>query len=140
MKMTGTAEFATRTLCEEDNFQKMLIREREQTEKSGRQFMLVLLEVGELLNENWSDKGALTYKIALALKASTREMDTKGWYLYNTLIGIICPDLSKDDRNWVIEKIRQRLEAFLDPLEAATVKIYTVFYSNAEEPVQAFYR
>jgi hypothetical protein len=137
MKMTETMEFETRTLCTEDYFQRMLIREREETEKSGRQFMLVLLEVGELLNENWSDKNGLIHKTALALRASTRDIDTKGWYLQDTLIGIICPDLYRDDKNVVTEKIRLKLEAFLDPLEAATVKIYTIFYSNIEEQARA---
>jgi PleD family two-component response regulator len=133
MKMAETIDVENEALCTEDYFQQRLIREREQTEKSGRHFMLVLLDVGELFNKEWSDNADLLQKTGSALNASTREIDLKGWYLKNTLIGIICPGIDTSDKRLVIDKIRQEINAFLEPPEAAAVKIYTIFYSNIEE-------
>ena len=133
MKMIETIEVESETLSSEEYFQQRLIREREQTEKSGSHFMLVLLDVGEVFNKQWGDKADLLQKMCSALNASTREIDLKGWYLKNTLIGIIFPDIYKSDKSVVIDKIRQEINSFLEPLEAAAVKIYTIFYSNMEE-------
>jgi hypothetical protein len=138
MKTTEVAEVGIKTLCPEDYFQRMLIREREKTEKSGSQFMLVLVDVGELFNYKWGEKDVLLQNTIQALNASTREVDMTGWYLYNSLIGIICPGFYKPEKGIVIEKIRRKLEASLEPHEAIGIKIYSVFYSNIEEPMPVF--
>jgi hypothetical protein len=133
MKSIEIAEYQNSVLSTEDFFQRELIRERERSEKSGHQFMLVLLDVGELFSERWSEKGVLMQQMSLVLNAATRDIDIKGWYLNNTLIGIIYPGYRKEDKGVVVESLRQKTKSFLEPDEAQSIKIYTVFFSNIEE-------
>jgi hypothetical protein len=140
MKMIGITEIEKSELCSEEYFQRSLILEREQSERTGHQFMLVLLDVSELLNEKWVERDLLLERIALAFNASTRYKDIKGWYLYNTLIGIIYPGFTKDDKSSAVSDLRQKMEFFLEPQEAAGIKIYTIFYSSIEETAPIFQR
>jgi len=133
MKQTEIVETENVSLRSEDYFQRMLINEREESEKSGHQFMLVLLDVGELLNEKWNEKETLLQELSGVLHTATREIDVKGWYLFNTLIGIIYPGYCKEDKDSAVEKLRQKIKSNLEFREAESIKIYTIFFSNIEE-------
>jgi hypothetical protein len=117
----------------EDYFQKLLINERRRTERFGRPFMLMLLDVGRLLKERRKEEEVTLQSLAFALNSSTREIDIKGWYLHNCLIGIICPEFNKADTKWAVDKLRQKLASFFDSQEAATMKIYCIMYPGPEE-------
>ena len=71
-------------------FQRMLYLERKRTERSGRPFVLMLLESAKLLRSG--DEGTFC-KVFSALASSTRETDTKGWYQEHSTIGVIFTEL-----------------------------------------------
>ncbi len=118
--------------CPEDHFQNMLINERKRTERFGRPFMLILLDVGRLLGEGSKEKPAVLQNLAFALNSSTREIDMKGWYLFGSLVGIICPEFYEANKTRLVEKLRQKLKSFLEPEEAASIKIYCIMYPDNE--------
>jgi hypothetical protein len=95
--------------------------------------MLMLLDVGRLLKERRKEKEVTLQSLAFALNSSTREIDSKGWYLDNCLIGIICPEFYKADTKWAVDKIRQKLASFFDMQEAANMKIYCIVYPGQED-------
>src|SRR5262252_8341710 len=68
----------------QDLFLRMLLVERKRSERSGRAFVLMLLESVKLLRtRNQSTLG----KVMHALANSTRDTDTKGWYEERSTIG-----------------------------------------------------
>jgi hypothetical protein len=114
-------------------FQNMLINERKRTERFGRPFLLVLLDVGRLLRERGKEEPVVLQNLAFALNSSTREIDMKGWYLLGSLVGIICPEFCEAKKTSMVEKLRQKLKSFLDLEEAASIKIYCIMYTGSQE-------
>lgn len=137
MNTTEQSLIENEAFLSEDYFQKMLINERKRTERFGRPFMLVLLDVGQLLNDKWNERGVLLQNLAVALNSSTREIDLKGWYMHKKLLGILCPEVTMTEKNWIIDEIRQKLKTFLEPNEAAAIKMHCLFYPNIEEEQSA---
>jgi hypothetical protein len=133
MKTAGSDILEKDLFYPEDYFQKLLINERKRTDRFGRPFMLILLDVGRLFKDRQKERDAVLQNLEFALISSTREIDYKGWYLYNCLIGIICPEFYKADTKWAVDKLRQKLAAFLDMQDVATIKIYCIMYPGAEE-------
>jgi lipopolysaccharide/colanic/teichoic acid biosynthesis glycosyltransferase len=68
----------------------MLFVERKRSERSGRAFVLMLLQSAKLLSNG---KQSTLSKIVHALANSTRDTDTKGWYEEHTTLGIIFTEL-----------------------------------------------
>ncbi|MCX6634197.1 MAG: hypothetical protein NT090_03795 [Acidobacteria bacterium] len=74
-------------ILDQEPFVRMLCLERKRTERSGRRFVLMLLEAGSLLKAG-NDRQALD-KVLLAVTQATRETDIKGWYKSGHVIGVI---------------------------------------------------
>ena len=72
-------------------FMKMLCVERKRSERSGRRFVLMLLEPGNILKGK--DQTETFRKILSALRQSTRETDITGWYGNETTIGVIFTEI-----------------------------------------------
>jgi lipopolysaccharide/colanic/teichoic acid biosynthesis glycosyltransferase len=96
-----------RMLLNEDAFVSMLYLERRRAERADNRFVLVLVDVTK--NINGFAKDRTVQKLTRALTEATRETDIIGWYVENSLIGIIGTELG-DASN---EQIQQR---FLDRL------------------------
>src|ERR1700719_971914 len=69
-------------IASEEAFTRMLQLERKRTERSRKQFVLMLLHVETLLSDR--RKNALE-DILSALFASVRETDARGWYKDNAV-------------------------------------------------------
>jgi len=81
-------------ILSQELFARMLFVERKRTERSGRSFVLMLLESTRLLKPE-GDHGALE-EVLLALSRSTRDTDTRGWYKEGSTIGVIFTELGAD--------------------------------------------
>lgn len=77
-----------------ETFLRLLVFERKRTERSGRPFVLMLLESGNLLKDG-ADPGVLD-KLLTALRRSTRETDIKGWYDAGSTMGVIFADIGPE--------------------------------------------
>ena len=75
-------------------FAHTLYVERKRTERSGRSFVLMLLESSKLLKLE-GDRAALN-NVLLALSQSSRDTDAKGWYKEGSTIGVIFTELGTD--------------------------------------------
>ena len=71
-------------------FLRMLYLERKRTERSGRPFVLMLLESARLLRSG--NEGSFQ-KVFSALANSTRDTDAKGWYQEHSTLGVIFTEL-----------------------------------------------
>ncbi len=71
----------------EDYFKEILHLERKRTERSKKPFLLMLIDFkrfNDFAEKNENMKGA-----AGVLLSVTREIDLKGWYEYNSVMGVI---------------------------------------------------
>jgi lipopolysaccharide/colanic/teichoic acid biosynthesis glycosyltransferase len=76
----------------EDAFTSILRLERKRTERSGKPFLLMLLNVEEIVGSH--DKEPLLFEAASSLFAAAREVDIKGWYEHDRIMAIIFAEIS----------------------------------------------
>src|SRR5277367_2425783 len=74
-----------RDALSEETFRRMLVIERKRTERSGKPFLLMLLEAGS--HQRSEKNGKALDSILRALLSSTRETDVTGWYKDRTIVG-----------------------------------------------------
>jgi lipopolysaccharide/colanic/teichoic acid biosynthesis glycosyltransferase len=88
-------------------FIRTLSLERKRTERSGRHFVLMLLESGRLLKSRNAEK-ALD-QVLSALSKSTRETDITGWYEDGSIIGVIFTEIGATDGKSVVNALLTRV-------------------------------
>jgi len=91
-------------------FMKMLCVERKRSERSGRRFVLMLLEPGGILNGD--DQSETFGKILSALRQSTRDTDIMGWYGHGATIGVIFTEIGGGGET-VVSLLSSRLNSAL---------------------------
>ena len=79
----------------EPGFDCMLYLERKRTERSRRPFMLLLLNVEDLMPG--SDEDPFVRELETALSSCVRETDIQGWYEHAKVAGIILTELNSID-------------------------------------------
>src|SRR5208337_2592483 len=97
-----------RILLNEDAFVSMLYLERRRAERARNRFVLILVDVRKML-DIFSNKERTVQALAKSLTDATRETDIVGWYLENSLMGVIGTELG-EATNEVVQK------RFLDKL------------------------
>jgi hypothetical protein len=97
-------------LCPEVLFNQILSWEQKRSKRSNRPFMLMLLDIQEqVANKNGSDH-SLKDKLARALYNSTRDIDQRGWYVQDQVMGVIFSELSDQDINHASELVWRRVQ------------------------------
>jgi exopolysaccharide biosynthesis polyprenyl glycosylphosphotransferase len=95
----------------EETFRRMLVIERKRTERSGKPFLLMLLDAGP---QQGSEKnGKVLDSMLSALLSSTRETDVIGWYKDRTTVGAMFTGLLADDRSAILSTILMRVSTML---------------------------
>jgi len=93
---------------DEDYFQKALRIERKRSERSGKPFLLMLIDTRKLIN---SKNGKTIFrKIVSQLNLHTRETDIKGWHVHKSVIGVIFTEISEQDKDFIFETITHRVQ------------------------------
>lgn len=86
----------------EDYFHEMVYLERRRAERSGRPFVLVLVDFEGAVSEK--EKCKLN-KAAQKVSRATREIDVKGWYSHHHVLGLILTETGVEGA----EKVRSKL-------------------------------
>ncbi|MBD3315001.1 MAG: sugar transferase [Chitinivibrionales bacterium] len=86
-------------LYDENTFKSLLSAERKRTERTSRSFVLSLVDVRGLWDEFGKDgigrSAEMMDTLVEALHRRSRDIDIKGWYRQDKLIGIIYPETDK---------------------------------------------
>jgi lipopolysaccharide/colanic/teichoic acid biosynthesis glycosyltransferase len=98
-------------VLEEEEFQRMICLERKRAERSGKPFLLMLLEVGEVPAEG--RKGKALGHIISALALSTRDTDVTGWYRGRSVLGILFTEIAIDLNKSVLGTLLLRVSGAL---------------------------
>jgi hypothetical protein len=106
----------------EENFIEMLAFERKRSERSGRSFLLMTLNIffgiSDLQSRHDTIRGAVE-----ALSVFSRETDIKGWYRRASVLGVIFTETDNIDTKTLSEKIYQRLRAHLTKAQVDAIHI-----------------
>jgi len=100
-----------RGVLNEEAFHRMISLERKRTERSGKPFLLMLLDMGNGLLSDKTEKAM--DKILSALSLSTRETDITGWYKKNAVVGVMFTEFGAEDRNSILSTIMTRVSETL---------------------------
>jgi hypothetical protein len=93
----------------EEYFQRMLILERMKSQKTGKPFLLILLDVKKLTQGKKAEKAFVMRRLISVLDSSTRDIDIKGWYMIDSIIGIICQNIQKKQLKRITGRIKKTL-------------------------------
>ena len=103
----GCAEDGTSSLESEEMFRKVLSLERKRSERSRQRFVLMLLDLGQLLQGDGQE--AVLHSITRALSASTRETDLHGWYQKDMVVGVICTEIGSGSLTATLSALHSRV-------------------------------
>jgi exopolysaccharide biosynthesis polyprenyl glycosylphosphotransferase len=93
----------------EEHFQRMICLERKRAERSGKPFLLMLLDTGKAL----SGERKLLENMLSALSLSTRDTDVTGWYQQNTVVGIMFTEIAVDMKKSILATMLLRVSGAL---------------------------
>lgn len=91
----------------EDYFHEMIYMERRRAERSARPFVLVLVDLESLPHDGKAEK---TRKAVRKISALTREIDLKGWYSHEHVLGVILTETGTDGAEQVKTKLLEGLK------------------------------
>jgi len=102
-------------VIEEAVFIQLLRLERRRTERSGKQFMLVLVSGEDFPADSG---GKLINDVVAAISSSTRETDVLGWYEREVTLGLLMTEIGQADTetiNIIIQKISLSVQNAVGP-------------------------
>jgi lipopolysaccharide/colanic/teichoic acid biosynthesis glycosyltransferase len=100
----------------EEQFRRMLARERKRSERSRKHLVLMLIDGG--LKNKKTD--ALLEQIGVVLCASIRETDLAGWFEANSVFGVIFTEFGDCDVSAAVKTIEAKITAGLQNSFKAT--------------------
>ena len=126
----------SRMLLNEDAFVSMLYLERRRAERAGNRFVLVLVDVKKNLTGH-SGKDRMIQALTKSLSESTRETDIIGWYVENSLMGVIGTELGKASNELVqkrfLEKMRNIFETTLGVEKSSSISVSFHFFPEESD-------
>jgi hypothetical protein len=131
LRRTGVCQVGGGQFLSEEKFRNMLAIERKRVERSGKSFLLVL--VGPRVPLERRSEKAFFSKILSVLSVSCRQIDIKGWYRQERMIGIIYTEFSQSGESVIREKLLQNLTAAFSRAEIAQWTFSYIEYPR-EEP------
>ena len=132
-------EEARHAILSEEAFQRVISLERRRTERSGRPFLLVLLDIGD--EQPSETHWRALEQILASLASAARATDVIGWYKSDCVAGVMLTEIGLTDRksipNVLIARLSDTLRRSLSADEFNQVNIsFHVFPEdwNHEEP------
>ena len=95
----------------EEHFHRMICLERKRAERSGKPFLLMLLDTGRF---SPSEKnGRLLQNVFSALGLSTRDTDVTGWYKNHSVVGVMFTEIAVDLKKSIMGTMLLRVSSAL---------------------------
>lgn len=104
-------------ILDEPSFVRILSLERKRTERSGKPFILMLLEGARLFED--AERSARVAAIISTISQHTRQVDTLGWYEHDAKFAVLFTELGAAEPSVAVGKIIERttlaLQQVMDP-------------------------
>jgi len=131
LSMLNMGNTPPRNLLNEDAFVSMLYLERRRAERAHTRFVLILVDVKKALSGTHQNDRAI-HALTSSLADATRETDIIGWYLENSLIGVIGTELGKATNDVIqerfLDKLRNNFESTLGIETSASISVSFHFF------------
>jgi len=95
----------------EQSFQRTIARERKRTERSGRPFLLMLVDVS--IGSSAQKCGRLLFGVISALAGATRQTDVIGWYKENFVVGVVFTEITAEHQALLLKAMLTRMSKAL---------------------------
>lgn len=115
-------------------FARLIRFERRRTERSGRQFMLVLVSCDQFRARS---EAVFLNKVIMALTSNTREIDILGWYEGRTTLGLLMTEIGDgnlDAIDVIKEKLLSGVQRVVGEKFALLSFQFRVFPQEVDEP------
>ena len=136
LSMLNMGNTPPRILLNEDAFVSMLYLERRRAERARKRFVLILVDVKKTLGGT-RQKDRTIQLLTSSLADVTRETDIIGWYLENSLVGVIGTELGKASNKIVqerfLDKLRNNFESILGMEASASISVSFHFFPEEYE-------
>lgn len=99
------------SILSEEHFHRMVRLERKRAERSGKPFLLMLLDAGKFLPNQ--KHGKVLQNVLSALALSSRDTDVTGWYKQNSVVGIMFTEIAVDLKKSILATILLRVSSAL---------------------------
>jgi exopolysaccharide biosynthesis polyprenyl glycosylphosphotransferase len=99
------------SILSEEYFHRMICLERKRAERSGKPFLLMLLDTGRFLASE--KNGKLLENVLSALALSTRDTDVTGWYKNHSVVGIMFTEIAVDLKKSILATMLLRVSSAL---------------------------
>ncbi len=128
-------EVSARMVLGEDAFVSMLYLERRRAERAQKRYVLMLVDVKDAIADD--QKRQTLGRITETLCNITRETDIIGWYLQDSLIGVIGTEIGKagsqEIREKISEKFKRAFSAALGPQKASLIFVSFNFFPEEKK-------
>ena len=95
----------------EEHFHRMICLERKRAERSGKPFLLMLLDTGRVARTE--KNGKVLQNIFSALALSTRDTDVIGWYQDQSVVGVMFTEIAVDLKKSILGTMLVRVSSAL---------------------------
>lgn len=95
----------------EEHFHRMVRLERKRAERSGKPFLLMLLDTGRFAASQKNNR--VLQNIFSALGLSTRDTDVIGWYKDNAVVGVMFTEIAVDLKKSILGTMLMRVSSAL---------------------------
>lgn len=113
-------------MLSENLFRKLLCLERKRTERSGRRFVLMLVDFTSLPQ---ADRLRVTPKLVSAVWQATRDTDLKGWYKDRSVIGVIFTEIGSGEGKSIVHSLSTKLtDSLFDSLSVPDINAMQVSF------------
>jgi lipopolysaccharide/colanic/teichoic acid biosynthesis glycosyltransferase len=102
-------------------FLELLVLERKRTERSQKPIILMVIDIQKARGNFHENEFIKKMKRLLAL--STRDIDIKGWYETNRLVGIIYTEINSSGADPMVNKLQKNIVELFGPGIAETVEM-----------------
>jgi lipopolysaccharide/colanic/teichoic acid biosynthesis glycosyltransferase len=120
-------------ILSEKTFQNLLRLERKRVERSGRRFVLMLLEPGSLVRD--PAKRPFFNKLLATLLQSIRETDLRGWYEDEAIFGVIFTEICESGCGEVLQALLAKIgKALSSALSAEQINEIRLSFHIFPEP------
>ncbi len=95
----------------EEHFHRMICLERKRAERSGKPFLLMLLDTGRFAHSEKNSR--LLQNVFSALGLSTRDTDVTGWYKNHSVVGVMFTEIAVDLKKSIMGTMLLRVSSAL---------------------------
>ncbi len=107
----GSDGMVERNVLDKQSFQRMIALERKRSDRSGKQFLLMLVDFGHALPREHNSQALKEMLSAISL--TTRETDVIGWYKDDSVIGVLFIEINVDEPTTIQATMMARLSETL---------------------------